>query len=137
MAVVEELLRSEDNGNISFGNHELTKKAKLEDYEHAGDIYKVKTFQEMTKLEKNGLFLYESVPGTSVYDFCENEQGISFTVEGSQDAQITVGAADDAEYEIVVADKSAGVMKTNLSGKLSISVELEGSGKVAVRLIKK
>ena len=69
MAVVEELLRSESNGNISFGNYELAQKAKLEDFEHRGDIYKVKTYRDITKLEKNGLFLYESVPGTSVYDF--------------------------------------------------------------------
>lgn len=137
MAVIEELLRSESNGNISFGNHKLTAKSKLEDYEHAGDMYKVKTFQEITKLEKNGLFLYESVPGTSVHNFCESENGISFTVEGSQDAQITVGAADDSEYEVIVAGESAGVMKTNLSGKLSISVELEGFGEVEVKLIKK
>ncbi len=137
MAVVEELLRSESNGNISFGNHRLAAKAKLEDYEHAGDLYKVKTFQEITKLEKNGLFLYESVPGTSVHNFCESEDGISFTVEGSQDAQITVGVADDSEYEVIVAGESAGVMKTNLSGKLSISVELEGSGEVEVKLVKK
>ena len=66
MAVVEELLRSESNGTISFGNHQLAQKAKKEDYEHEGDMYKVKTFHAMTKLEKNGLFLYESVPGTSV-----------------------------------------------------------------------
>lgn len=137
MAVIEELLRSESNGNISFGNHKLAAKAKLENYEHAGDLYKVKTFQEMTKLEKNGLFLYESVPGTSVHDFCENENGISFMVEGSQDAQITVGVADDSEYEVIVAGESAGVMKTNLSGKLSISVELEGFGEVEVKLIRK
>ena len=137
MAVVEELLRSESNGNISFGNHELAAKAKLEDYEHAGDLYKVKTFQAMTKLEKNGLFLYESVPGTSVHDFCENESGISFSVEGSQDAQITLVVADDAEYEIIVGGESAGVMKTNLSGKLNISVELEGAGQVEVKIIKK
>ncbi|MDE6921459.1 MAG: endosialidase [Lachnospiraceae bacterium] len=137
MAVIDELLRSESNGSISFGNHELAAKAKLEDYEHSGDMYKVKTFQEITKLEKNGLFLYESVPGTSVHNFCESESGISFTVEGSQDAQITVGAADDSEYEVVVAGESAGVMKTNLSGKLSISVELEGSGEVEVKIIKK
>ena len=102
-----------------------------------GTVYKVKTFQAMTKLEKNGLFLYESVPGTSVHNFCESESGISFTVEGSQDAQITVGTEDDCEYEVIVAGESAGVMKTNLSGKLSISVELEGSGEVAVKIIKK
>lgn len=137
MAVVEELLRSESNGHISFGNHELAAKAKLEDYEHDGDMYKVKTYNAITKLERNGLFLYESVPGTSVHDFCESESGISFVVEGSQDAQITLGAEDGAEYEIVVAGESAGTMKTNLSGKLTISVELEGSDGVEVKLIKK
>ena len=66
MAVVAELLRSEADGSISFGNHSLAAKAKLEDFPHNGDLYKVKTFQAMTKLEKNGMFLYESVPGTSV-----------------------------------------------------------------------
>jgi hypothetical protein len=137
MSVVAELLRSESDGNISFGNHELKAKAKLEDFENAGDVYKVKTFKEITRLEKNGLFLYESVPGTSVHNFCESENGISFVVEGSQDAQITLGAADDSEYEIVVAGESVGVMKTNLSGKLNISVELEGMGEVEVKVIKK
>lgn len=137
MAAVTELLRSESNGSISFGNHELAAKAKLEDYEHAGDKYKVKTYQEITKLEKNGLFLYESVPGTSVHDFCEEGDSISFAVEGAQDAQITVGVEADSEYEVIVAGESAGAMKTNLSGKLSISVELEGAGEVAVKIIKK
>ena len=137
MAVVEELLRSESNGNISFGNHELAVKAKLEDYEHAGDLYKVKTFQAITKLEKNGLFLYESVPGTSVHDFCESESGISFVVEGKQDAQIIVGVEEDSGYEVFVGGESAGMIKTNLSGKINISVELEGSGAVEVKIIKK
>lgn len=137
MAVIEGLIRSESNGNISFGDHERAVKAKLEDFEHAGDMYKVKTFQEMTKLEKNGLFLYESVPGTSVHDFCESESGISFGVEGAQDAQITLGAETDQEYEVIVGGDSAGIMKTNLSGKLSISVELEGSGEVDVKIIRK
>ena len=50
MAVVEELLRSEADGTISFGNHMLEGKAKLEDFEHCGDLYKVKTYKTMTKL---------------------------------------------------------------------------------------
>ena len=137
MAVVEELLRSESNGAISFGNHQLAQKAKKEDYEHGGDIYKVKTFQAITKLEKNGLFLYESVPGTSVLNFAETAEGISFTVEGDQDAQITIGLEDDSEYEVIVAGESVGTMKTNLSGKLNLSVELEGIGEVDVKLVKK
>lgn len=36
---------------------------------HDGDLYKVKTFKEITKLERNGMFVYESVPGTAVTDF--------------------------------------------------------------------
>ena len=103
MAVVEELLRSEADGAISFGNHKLTKKAKVEDYEHAGDLLKVKTYGEITKLEKNGMFLYESVPGTSVLHFVEKEDGVEFVVEGDKDAQITIGLTDDTEYEVIVA----------------------------------
>ena len=76
MAVVEEILRSEADGSISFGNHKLAKKAKVEDYEHAGDLLKVKTYNEMTKLEKNGMFLYESVPGTSVLEFKESDNSV-------------------------------------------------------------
>ena len=137
MAVVEELLRGEDGGAISFGNHKLEEKAKLVDFEFGGDLWKVKTYKTMTKLEKNGLFLYESVPGTSVYDFCESGQGISFIVKGNKDVQITIGGDDDSEYEVIVAGESAGVMKTNLSGKLNISVELEENGEAEVQLIKK
>ena len=60
MSVIEELIRSEENGAISFGNHRLEKKAKLDNFEHQGDLYKVKTFHEITKLERNGMFVYES-----------------------------------------------------------------------------
>ena len=115
---------------------EKQQKAKKEDYEHEGDMYKVKTFNAMTKLEKNGLFLYESVPGTSVLNFSESAEGVSFTVEGEQDAQITIGLEDDSEYQVVVAGESIGTMKTNLSGKLNLSVELEGIGEVEVKLVK-
>ena len=132
MAVVEQLLRSESDGTISFGNHKLAKKAKLEDFEHAGDLYKVKTYKTMTKLEKNGLFVYESVPGTSVTHFRETVEGVSFIVEGDDDAQITIGLEEETEYEVIVADVSVGKMKTNLGGKLNISAELADSGEVSI-----
>jgi len=135
MAVVEELLRSEADGAISFGNHKLAKKAKVEDYRHAGDLLKVKTYQEMTKLEKNGLFLYESVPGTSVLKFMETENGVEFVVEGDEDAQITIGLTDDREYEVFVGGRSTGTMKTGLGGKLSLSVELESGNEVPVKVV--
>ena len=134
MAVVEELLRTEENGTISFGNYMLDTKAKVEDYEHGGDLYKVKTYRKLTKLEKNGMFAYESDPGTSVLRFEETEDGVSFVVEGDADVQITVGLEEDTEYSVSVGNTDIGTMKTNLSGKLSLSAELENAGEVAVRI---
>ena len=136
MAVVEELLRAEANGAISFGNHKLAAKAKVEDFEHAGDLWKVKTFKSITKLEKNGMFAYESVPGTSVNDFVEKEDGVNFRVEGDEDAQIIVGLEDETEYDVYVNDVNIGRMKTNLGGKLNISVELADAGEVRDRIVK-
>ncbi len=134
MAIVEELLRSEADGSVSFGNHKLSAKSKKEDFEHAGDVYKVKTFREITKLEKNGMFLYESVPGTSVLNLRETENGMEFVVEGDSDAQITVGLAEEAEYEVFINGENVGTMSTGLSGKLSLSAELETVGEVSVKI---
>lgn len=136
MAVIEELLRTESDGTISFGNHTLAQKAKVEDFEHAGDLYKVKTYATMTKLEKNGMFVYESVPGTSVAHFMETADGVQFEVEGNGDVQITVGLQDETEYEVFVNGASVGTMSTNLSGKLNLSVELAGAGEVNVKVVK-
>ena len=100
MAVVVELLRAETNGGVSFGNYELTQKSKLDNFVHQGDLYKVKTFHEITKLEKNGLFVYESVPGTAVTNFMTTPQGVNFMVEGREDAQITLELEEEREYQI-------------------------------------
>lgn len=135
MAVVEELLRKESDGTISFGNHELADKRKLEDFPFEGDLYKVKTYQTMTKLERNGLFVYESVPGTSVFYFKETADGAEFTVAGNGDAQITLGLCEDTEYEVFENGKSRGKMKTNLGGKLNISVELENTKEVHIKVM--
>lgn len=55
MPVVNELIRSEADGAISFGNYKLDTKSKLPDFEHCGDTYKVKTFNEITKLRRTAL----------------------------------------------------------------------------------
>ena len=76
MAAISELIRTEGNGTLSFGDYTLGAKAKLDNYEFHGDKYKVKTFKEITKLERNGLFVYESVPGTAVTNFTEDENTV-------------------------------------------------------------
>ena len=53
MAAVKELLRAEADGTLSFGDYTLGSKTKLDGFEFQGDLYKVKTFSEITKLEKN------------------------------------------------------------------------------------
>ena len=104
MSVISELIRSESDGTISFGDYTLSAKAKLDNFEHSGDLYKVKTYREITKPE---------------------------------DAQITLELEAGTEYNITINAAQAGVMKTNLGGKLSISVELDGSSAVSVGISKK
>lgn len=136
MSVVKELIRTEDDGTISFGNYELDQKSKLSDFEYNGDVYKVKTFKEITKLERNGMFVYESVPGTTVNHLLADANGVSFEVEGPTDAQITVELEEDTAYEIFIDDENAGKMQTNLGGKLSLSVELDNTDKAFVKIVR-
>lgn len=136
MAVVKELIRTEGNGSISFGNFELPAKSKLSDFEHQGDMYKVKTFKEITKLERNGVFVYESVPGTAVFELEQADGSMNFRVEGYEDTQITVELEESMEYEIFINQESIGKMKTNLGGKLSFSAELEGGAAAQIKIVK-
>lgn len=136
MAVVKELIRTEENGTISFGDYEKNQKSKVSDYPHQGDMYKVKTFKEITKLERNGMFVYESVPGTTVDHLQVTENGMTFQVEGAVDAQITVELEEDTSYQVFVDEKEIGEMKTNLGGKLALSVELDPSRKASIKIEK-
>lgn len=134
--MTEMIIRREEDGTISFGNYELEQKTKVSDFENAGDIYKIKTFKEITKLEKNEMFVYESVPGTAVSHMKANVGGMEFQVESSQDVQITVGLEEETVYRIFVDSEDVGTMKTNLSGKLSVNVELEPGKTVSVKIVK-
>ena len=137
MAAVKELLKAEADGTLSFGDYTLGSKTKLDGFEFQGDLYKVKTFAEITKLEKNGMFVYESVPGTSVENFKASEDIVSFKVSGTKDAQFTFELEADSEYIVYMDDVNVGDMRTNLSGKLSVSAELEPDKSVEVKVVKK
>ena len=124
MAVISELIRVESNGTISFGDYTLAEKAKLDNFAYNGGSYKVKTCKDITKLECNDVFVYESVPGTAVSDFAKEDGKVSFVVEGVEDVQITLELEAGQEYVTVIDGNSAGSVKTNLGGKLNLSVEL-------------
>ena len=130
------LLSKYDEKSLSFGDYSLAEKTKKDGFEFQGDLYKVKTFKEITKLEKNGMFVYESVPGTAVENFKVSENVVSFKVSGEGDAQITLELEADSEYTVYMNDVNVGDMSTNLSAKLSISAEL-GKESVEVEIVKK
>lgn len=136
MSVVGELIRIENDGAISFGNHELEEKAKVVDFPYREDLYKVKTYKAFTKVEKNGMLIYESVPGTSVTQFKETASGVEFQVRGKTNTQITVELEAEVEYEVYKNDISLGNMLTNLSGKLSISLEISEAETVVIKIVK-
>ncbi len=122
MAVVEELIRVGEEDTLSFGNYLLSEKKKVENFEFEGDLYKVKTYNEITKLEKNGGFVYESVPGSTVTNFKAENDKVSFDVEAGDDVQITLELEEDKVYRVFVDEENIGQMRTNLGGKVSISV---------------
>ena len=136
MAVIEELIREEATGVLSFGNYKLDTKTKKDGFKYNGDLYKIKTFSEITKLEKNGMFVYESVPGTAIHNFRATNRETALEVEGTTDSQITLELEAEKEYKIHIDDVYAGKMKTNLGGKLNISVELEENKQIGVRIEK-
>ena len=90
MAGITDLICKTADGKLSFGNFDLDSKQKRSDFPFEGDLYKVKTFKEITKLERNGMFVYESVPGTVVTDMSATEQEVTFKVEGWEDSSITL-----------------------------------------------
>lgn len=136
MAVIDELIREEETGALSFGNYELASKTKKDGFNYNGDIYKIKTFNEITKLERNGVFVYESVPGTTVHNFRANDKEVDFVVEGTKDTQVTLELEAEKEYKIHVDKIYVGKMKTNLGGKLNINVEIGGDKTVEVHIEK-
>lgn len=132
MAGIEELIRVEEKGTLSFGDYLANSKQKKQDFEVDGDVYKVKTYNAITRLEKNGRLLYESVPGTAVYNFYLDEKELRFTVKGEKDAQITIELETDQEYKIFIDQMQLDKIKTNLSGKLNFSLELDNGDKDVV-----
>ena len=137
MSVISELLRVEADGTISFGDYTLNTKAKLDNFNHNGAVYKVKTYKDITKLECNDIFVYESVPGTAVAGFDKEDSKVSFSVSGIEGAQITLGLEPETEYEVTVNGESIGAMSTNLGGKLSLSVEIEEETSASIIVEKK
>ncbi len=135
MSIIKELIAVE-NETLNFGDYSLQEKTKLSDFPFADHRFKVKTFNEITRLEKDGAVLYESVPGSAVHNFKESAEEITFNVEAMDDIEITLGLEAEQEYEVYVKETSIGKIKSNLGGKINFSIELNAEESVGVRVVK-
>ena len=61
MTVVKELIRSELDGTLSFGDYTLDTKTKKDGFEFQGDIYKVKRLQSLKRMECSYMNLFREL----------------------------------------------------------------------------
>ncbi len=124
MSVIQEIIRIEDNQTLSFGNYLANQKQKVNNFEQGGNQYNVKTYNQATRLERNGILLFEAVPGVTIHGFSLSENLVTFAAEGIGDTSVTLELEAEQSYQISIEGVQLGSMKSNLSGKINFSMEL-------------
>ena len=135
MAVIDGVIRLEDDGTFSFGDYLSEEKKKIENFEAEGGLYKVKTHRDLTRLEKNGKLLIETVPGAVAHRFKMDENELSMELEGFEDTRVTVEIEPEQLYRVMIEDINIGNVKSNISGKVVFSLELDENPK-PIKIIK-
>ncbi len=125
MAIIDSIIRVEAEGGISFGDYVSAEKRKLGDFEVDGDLYNVKTYNEITRLEKNGKLLLETVPGAAVHRLRVAAEAVTFALEGFEDTRVTLELEPGESYRIEINETNLGYVKANSSGKIIFSTELD------------
>lgn len=124
MAVIQEGIALNQDQTLSFGNYELEEKLKITDFNVDGDLYKVRTHKDVTRLSKNGKLLLETVPGATVHNLYVEENKTEFFIEGTGDTLITLELEANTTYSLYINDVNIDKIKTNLSGKINFSTTL-------------
>ena len=133
MAIINEGIKAEANGLISFGNYEARDKIKAK-LEVSGDEYAVKTHKEITRLEKNSMLMLETVPGSAVFNFDIREDEANFSAEGLGDTQITIGLMPETTYCLIIDGVNIGeVVTQKSSGKAIFSVDLSVNKNIVLK----
>ena len=82
------------------------------------------------------MFVYESVPGTTVLNMKVDTGRMEFAVEGTENTQITVEMEAECEYKVTIDREVAGFIDSNLGGKVSFSADLNPDKAVQVKIEK-
>lgn len=127
MAIINEAIRLEADNSISFGDYSAVEKRKVENFQVEGDLYKVRTHKDVTRLSKNGKLLLETVPGAAVHNLKVTDKLTTFSVEGTGSTLITLELESEVHYRVIVDDVTLETIKTNISGKVGFSAELSAN----------
>lgn len=129
MAVIDNAIMVAEDKSLSFGNYIVTEKQKINDFNVDGDIYKLRTHNEITKLTKNEKLLIETYPGAAIHNFKVSEKVTTFGIEGYKSTSVTLELEAGATYSLFIDDVNLDKIKANLSGKLNFSIELNSDVK--------
>lgn len=124
MSIIQEGIILNDDKTLSFGNYESSEKIKVTDFNVDGNIYKIRTHNEVTRLSKNGNLLLETVPGATVHNLSIKENQAIFSIEGLGDTLVTLELEPNTNYSLFINDVNIDKIKTNLSGKINFSTTL-------------
>lgn len=126
MGVIAEGIIVNSDNTISFGNHIATTKVKIDDYKIGEDTYKLRAYNEVTRLTINHILVFESTPGVTVHNFNYTKDKVNFKIEGNDNAQITLELEPNSEYKILLNGRLLDESKANaISGKLSFSFSFD------------
>lgn len=129
MLKVNEIITVNEDNTLTFGNFEVVEKQKVADFEYKGDKLAVKTYKDVTVLKRDGNLIIETVPGSVIENFLEEEFKLSFDISGYKYTSVTLATKPEQEYKVYIDDKEIETVKSKLSGKLSISVDIENTKK--------
>lgn len=130
--VIKNGIITDESGALSFGDYSVTDKQKHE-FTYRGDIYKLKTHNEITRLEKNSQLFLETVPGAAILGLTQRGAGLSFTADAPGDTAFTVELLPETDYCVRAGGHDIGCYKSGTTGKLMFSLDLH-SGAVPVEI---
>ncbi|MCQ2505800.1 MAG: endosialidase [Lachnospiraceae bacterium] len=132
--IMAKLISMNSDKTLNFGCYTIPEKQK-DTLEVGSDVYKVKTFCDVTKLEKNECFEYESVPGTKVEEFKRSSNEVSLKVEGIGSTDLIFELEPEKEYAVCVDGvRGENAVKANIGGKITVSLDLPKDKKVEISI---
>ena len=125
MPIVKKGIIIDEDKFLSFGNYKLKEKHKITDFDFFGEKLELKTYQKNTRLKKNGMIFFESIPGSAVHKMNINNSPIQFYITGLKTTDITISLQPDTMYRIYADNSDLGETKSTMSGKITFSLDLD------------